>query len=76
MNKGDRVIYIPNHANGDAEHKDCEHGVVKRVARNLAFVIYDNAVQRMITGDEPYTAAATLLRDLVIEGGTDERSGL
>ncbi|MFW6312815.1 MAG: hypothetical protein ACOC2N_02915 [Spirochaetota bacterium] len=69
FSKGDRVIYVPSHVGGDASHPDCEHGVVKRMNNDgtCAFVIYDNAVMRMRTGDEPYTAASTRIEDLVKE---------
>ena len=65
--KGDRVKCIPGHANGDPNHPDCETGVVKRIhpRRAAAFVIYDNAMCVMKTGDEPYTAQCTNLSDLV-----------
>jgi hypothetical protein len=65
--KGDRVIYIPGHVGGDYRHKDCEHGVVKRSAGDIVFVIYDNAEMKMRTGDEPYTAASTRASDLIHE---------
>lgn len=29
--EGQSVTYVPNHANGDIAHKDCEHGVVSSV---------------------------------------------
>lgn len=63
--KGTRVIYIPNHAD-DRNHSDCETGVIKRATDDGedAFVIYDNAMCIMITGDEPYTAARTSLHNL------------
>ena len=71
LKKGDRVIYIPTHAAvSGLSHPDCEHGVVKRVGENgTVFVIYDNAVMRMVTGDESYTAAGTRPDDLVREEG-------
>lgn len=25
---GDRVCYIPNHANNDSSHPDCEYGII------------------------------------------------
>ena len=28
--KGDKIIYIPMHADGNTKHKDCEHGFVTR----------------------------------------------
>jgi hypothetical protein len=31
---GDEVLYIPLHAQGKADHKDCEHGVVTSLSRN------------------------------------------
>lgn len=58
--KGDKVRYIPNHANGDSKHPDCENGVVSSVnSYGTIFVKYDNDMCIMTTGDEPYTAAAT-----------------
>jgi len=65
--KGERVRYIPNHAKGDFMHPDCKDGVVRRegeVAGTL-FVLYDNLHGRMETGDEPFTAQCTLVRDLM-----------
>lgn len=69
---GDRVIYIPAHAAGDRNNKDCQSGVVSSYVRvvhtNLyVFVKYDNATQKMITGDEPCTATATNEKNLVHE---------
>ena len=31
---GQRVIYVPSHANGDINHKDAEHGVVKDIVNS------------------------------------------
>lgn len=64
--KGDRVRYIPSHAKGDGSHKDCQEGVVKRVTDEWVFVIYDNLMCIMVTGEEKYTAAATDPRDLIL----------
>jgi len=50
--KGDRVRYIPSHAKGDGSHKDCQEGVVKRVTDEWVFVIYDNLMCIMVTGEE------------------------
>jgi hypothetical protein len=70
--KGMRVIYIPTHAHGDSTHKDCQHGVVKK-AGNPTLVLYDcAAVPHMTTGDEPYTAQATDVTDLIPEIWGDE----
>jgi len=63
--KGDRVRYIPHHAKGDVNHKDCQTGVVSSKNDTWVFVKYDNLDCRMITGDEPYTAQATDPKDLV-----------
>jgi hypothetical protein len=57
--KGDRVLYIPHHAQENQEHPDCEQGVVSSINDTYVFVKYDNSMCTMITGDEPYTAAAT-----------------
>jgi len=68
--KGDKVRYIPNHANGDSNHEDCENGVVSSVrigAHNdySVFVKYDNAMCIMTTGNEPYTAQSTRPDNLI-----------
>ena len=64
--KGQRVMYIPTHAHGDRDHKDCQCGVVSSKNGAYIFVKYDNAVGQMITGDENFTAQATLRTDLVL----------
>lgn len=63
--KGQRVLYVPAHANGDPNHKDCEKGVVSSTNEQWVFVKYDNLMCIMVTGDEPYTAQATSPDDLV-----------
>lgn len=68
--KARRVIYIPNHANGDRNHPDCQHGCIKRPTDDgqAAFVLYDNLDHgRMTTGDEDYTAQRTELHNLHLE---------
>lgn len=35
---GDRVIYAPNHANGDISHPDCELGIVSSLGQSHVFV--------------------------------------
>lgn len=40
--KGDRVLYIPNQANGVKSHPDCEHGVVSSANEVNVFVRYYN----------------------------------
>ena len=34
------VRYVPNHANGDPSHKDCENGKVSSVRGHVVFVKY------------------------------------
>ena len=64
IKKGQRVRYIPPHANGDNTHPDCETGVVSSTKNSIAFVKYDNGMCIMTTGDEPYTSQATLIENL------------
>lgn len=58
---GDRVRYIPPHAKGDRNHKDCCSGVVKRTNDTYVFVNY---VQNGILQE---TAHATRPCDLIHE---------
>ena len=69
--KGNRVRYIPYHAMGNSDHKDCEDGVVSSTNDKFVFVKYDNAVMDMVTGDEPYTAQATYPEDLIHLGSKE-----
>jgi len=62
---GDKVIYIPNHAEGDVRHPDCQQGIVSSVNERFVFVKYDCLACTMTTGDEPYTAQATKRENLV-----------
>jgi len=63
--KGDKVRYMPNHANGDTTHPDCKDGVVSSVNSQFVFVKYDNLMCIMTTGDKPYTAVATKRENLL-----------
>ncbi len=56
---GDKVRYIPPHANGYFFHKDCEEGVVSSVDDHYVFVYY------MRNGILQQTAAATNPKNLV-----------
>lgn len=69
--KGMRVRYIPRHAHGDPNHKDCQDGVVSSTNPHWVFVKYDNLMCIMTTGDEPYTAAATSRDDLIPLGNCE-----
>lgn len=64
--KGEKVKYIPNHAEGNPKHPDCQNGVVSSINDTFVFVKYDNLMGIMITGDEPYTAQATKPEDLIL----------
>lgn len=66
--KGMRVKYIPTHLKGMPLHLDCEKGIISSKNEKYVFVKYDNADRVMKTGDEPYTAAATRLEDLIERG--------
>lgn len=66
FNKGDAVLYVPRHAHGNANHRDCERGIVSSVNDQFVFVKYNNAACVMVTGDEPYTAQATDPNDLLV----------
>ena len=65
FSKGERVRYLPLHADGDIRHEDCQNGVVSSTNDRWVFVKYDNLDCVMVTGDEPYTAQATDPNQLV-----------
>lgn len=62
---GDKVRYIPNHADGDERNPDCQNGIVSSANEKFIFVKYDCLACTMTTGDEPYTAQATKRENLV-----------
>lgn len=45
--KGQRVCYVPNHANGDLAHPDCECGTVSSVNHKYVFVKFDKQVRKL-----------------------------
>ena len=53
--KGEEVIYVPSHANGDVQHQDCERGEITSFNGVHVFVRY---------GDDD-TSKATRYDDLV-----------
>jgi hypothetical protein len=63
--QGDRVAYIPSHAEGDMNSPDIERGVVSSTNATFVFVKFDNAVTEMITGLEPYTSQSCRPENLV-----------
>lgn len=72
---GDRVIYVPTHAEGDPSHPDCERGQVSSFNGETAFVKFDQYVERL--GWEGATAQACSPRDLILaipEGDQRERA--
>lgn len=44
---GDRVLYVPNHANGNTWHEDCRAGMVSSVNDRFVFVRFDENVNRL-----------------------------
>jgi hypothetical protein len=59
---GDRVIYVPTHAEGNLNHLDCEYGTVSSWNDKFIFVKYvRNGIPQM-------TAQATDPRDLYLDG--------
>jgi hypothetical protein len=49
---GDRVLYVPNHANGDTAHPDCECGVVTSTNAVNVFVRYGKELHAKATSPE------------------------
>lgn len=71
MKKGTRVVYVPDNAIGGIASRFAAFGVVKSycynnylIDDNYLFVIYDQDDVKMITGDEPYAAARTNIKEL------------
>lgn len=40
LNRGDNVLYVPRHANGNIKHPSCEHGEVVGSNERYVFVRY------------------------------------
>jgi hypothetical protein len=49
---GDRVLYVPHHANGDTNHPDCERGVVTSTNEVNVFVRYGARTGSQATSPE------------------------
>lgn len=43
---GERVVYVPTHAEGDLRHPDCEQGAVSSVNDHTVFVKFDQYVKK------------------------------
>ena len=65
---GDRVIYIPGHANGDRGHPDCERGTVSSANEHSVFVRFDAQVAKF--GWDGTTAQGCHRQDLLLKGRT------
>lgn len=50
-NIGDKVTYVPTHANGDCSHKDAEGGHIKSWNDGGAFIQYSGYVARTSFSD-------------------------
>jgi hypothetical protein len=44
---GQRVIHVPDHANGDTEHIACEHGTVSSLSEQYVFVKFDEQTNKL-----------------------------
>ena len=47
--EGMRVLYIPMHAEGNPDHRDCERGVVTFIGSEFVFVRYGNETHAKAT---------------------------
>ncbi len=47
LSRGTQIIYIPDHAQGDIDHPDCERGFVTSVRGDVAFCRYWSKFDRM-----------------------------
>lgn len=64
LQSGTQIIYVPDHAEGDAEHPDCEQGFVTSVRGDMAFCRYwSNAHEGLRT---LANSEATPIRNLVV----------
>lgn len=52
---GDHVRYIPNHADGNSNHPDCENGVVSSLTATTVFVRFfrNGMLQHTAEGCDP-----------------------
>lgn len=52
---GDKIIYVPMHADGDRNHPACEHGVVSSVSENgtvFCRFFYPDGTLRTVSNSE------------------------
>lgn len=45
----EHVVYIPNHAHGNKEHRDCERGIITSANETGAFVRYGAEINSKLT---------------------------
>jgi len=64
---GDWVVYVPNHAEDDVLHKDCERGTVTSIntRTETVFVRYGNDVGAKRTNSENLVTARTYFEALL-----------
>lgn len=76
LHAGQRVRYVPGHANGDRNHPDCEDGIIRSFnSQGFPFVVYDNrrrGVLLTLEQAKPWTAACTDPSDLVPLSSADQ----
>ncbi len=65
--RGDQIVYIPTHANGDKNHQDSEHGFVDRAGVSAIFCRYWS--QAYGTLRTRANAEATDIKNLVLSPG-------
>lgn len=63
---GKRVRYVPDHANGDILHQDCETGVIKSANEYYVFVAFDKELQKF--GFNGTIAKGCNIKDLQVLG--------
>ena len=63
--RGERVRYVPSHAEGDVAHLDVEYGVVSTENATCVFVRYYPQISRDWHGFEGATSQGTYRRNIV-----------
>lgn len=62
---GTQIIYVPDHAEGDPEHPDCERGFVTSVRGDVAFCRYWSKFHRGLRTVS--NSESTPIRNLVVQ---------
>ena len=50
--RGDRVRYVPYHAQGNVRHQDCENGIVTSVSESFVFVRFKGETSEACKPDQ------------------------